>query len=151
MPERLVDVMNSFGNVIHTYPVTLLDSGNIPNEARYEAKALEAARFEKLVSVEKLGTLSARMHIARGGPMEPYGDYVPVMAQTRTALVQAVREQAYSIWKQHDGDHRSATEDWLQARQQLLEKRAYTLWEEDGRPDSRADDYWFRALQFEPC
>lgn len=151
MQERLVDVMNSFGNVIHTYPVTFPESDGVPDEARYEAKALEAACFGRLVSDQELGTLRAQMHIARSGPLEPYGDDVPVMAETRTTLVQTIREQAYCLWKHHAGTPRSATEYWLQARQELMQKRAYTLWEEDGRPANRADEYWYRTKHFESC
>ena len=30
MTERLVDVMDGSGNVLHTYPITLSESGNAP-------------------------------------------------------------------------------------------------------------------------
>jgi hypothetical protein len=151
MREQLVDVIDSFGNVVHTYPVALPDLGTVIDEAGYEAKALEAACFGRLVPDKELGTLRAKMHIARSGPMEPYGDDVPVMAETKSALLQIIREHAYYLWKQHRGEPRSEREDWLQARHELLAERAYTLWEEDGRPDNRADEYWFRTQHFEPC
>ncbi len=150
MQERLVDVLNAFGNVIHTYPIAISDADMTTEETLFEAKALEAACFGRLVADEELATLPARMHVARSGPLEPYGDNVPVMSETRAALVDCIREYAYFLWKNHEGACRSSTEDWLQARQQLLEERAYTLWEEDGRPANRADEYWFRTKQFEP-
>jgi hypothetical protein len=151
MQERLVDVLNAVGNVIHTYPITLPGADLTTEETLFEAKALEAACFGRLVADEELSTLRARMHIARSGPLEPYGDDVPVMSETRSALVNCIREYAYFLWKNHEGAPRSAAEDWSQARQRLLEERAYTLWEEDGRPANRADEYWFRTKQFESC
>jgi hypothetical protein len=151
MQERLVDVMNTFGKVIHTYPISLPETGNTIDATRYEAKALEAACFGRLVSDEELSTLRATMHVDRSGPLEPYGDDVPVMAETKPALIQLIREHAYYLWKQHRGQQRSETEDWLQARHELMQRRAYTLWEEDGRPANRADEYWFRTKRFESC
>jgi hypothetical protein len=47
MAQRLVDVCNRSGVVIHTYPVTIDgDAG----DADYQAKALEAAAHGRLVS-----------------------------------------------------------------------------------------------------
>jgi hypothetical protein len=43
MTERLVDVIDSRGTVLHTYPVTLSESGNAADDSEYQAKALEAA------------------------------------------------------------------------------------------------------------
>ena len=151
MQERLVDVLNVVGNVIHTYPITLSETGLGMRDEMFEAKALEAACFGRLVSDEELSTLTAKMHIARSGPMEPYGDDVPVLSETKAALVQCIREYAYRIWMQHHGAGRSSTQDWFEARHQLLQERAYTLWEQDGRPENRAEEYWFRTKQFESC
>jgi hypothetical protein len=44
MTERLVDVLNSSGAVLHTYPITLRESGIPPDDSAYQAKALEAER-----------------------------------------------------------------------------------------------------------
>lgn len=65
--ERLVDVLGSSGAVIHTYPITLGQAADDTDEAAYEAKALEAAANGRLVSDAELGSLSARIHIGRGG------------------------------------------------------------------------------------
>src|SRR3954469_15102614 len=43
MEKRLVDVLDSKGSVIHTYPITLDESGGAATEAQFKAKALEAA------------------------------------------------------------------------------------------------------------
>ena len=74
MTERLVDVIDSRGSVLHTYPVTLGESGNAADDSDYQAKALEAAAQGRLVPDAELGTLTARMHTSRGGQMAPYGD-----------------------------------------------------------------------------
>src|ERR1700685_2370580 len=109
MTERLVDVLDKRG-VIHTFPIRI--EGSEISDAQYEKKALEAAAYEKLVPDSELPGLSARMHISRSGPLEPYGDDRHVLAQTKQSLDQIVRE------------------------------RAYLLWEQEGRPDDRADEHW---------
>lgn len=62
MAERLVDVLDSSGAVIHTYPITLGQSGDAADDSAYAAKALEAAAHGRLVADAELGTLSARMY-----------------------------------------------------------------------------------------
>jgi hypothetical protein len=47
MTERLVDVMDGSGNVLHTYAITLSESGSADDSA-YQAKALEAAAHGRL-------------------------------------------------------------------------------------------------------
>jgi hypothetical protein len=49
MTERLVDVLDSSGSVIHTYPITLGELGDAADDSAYEAKALEAAAQGQLV------------------------------------------------------------------------------------------------------
>ncbi|WP_456264871.1 hypothetical protein [Paraburkholderia graminis] len=73
MSERLVDVIDSSGTVLHTYPITLGESGNVPDDAEYQAKALEAAAHSRLVPDAELRTLTARMHTGRGGRWRPTG------------------------------------------------------------------------------
>ena len=74
MAERLVDVLDSSGAVIHTYPVTLDESAEAADETAYKSKALEAAAHGRLVPDSELGTWTARMHVSRGGQMALYGD-----------------------------------------------------------------------------
>jgi hypothetical protein len=98
--ERLVDVLDSSGTVIHTYPITLGQPGDEVDDAAYEAKALEAAAHGRLVSDAELRSLSARIHIGRGGQMAPYGDEVASSSETKPGLEQSVRERAYFLWEQ---------------------------------------------------
>ena len=71
MTERLVDVLDSRGSVLHTYPVTLGELGNAAEDSDYQAKALEAAAQGRLVPDAELGTLTARMHTSRAGRWPP--------------------------------------------------------------------------------
>ncbi|WOD14339.1 hypothetical protein [Paraburkholderia kirstenboschensis] len=48
MSERLVDVIDSSGTVLHTYPITRGESGNVPDDAEFQAKGLEAAAHSRL-------------------------------------------------------------------------------------------------------
>src|SRR5437763_16482301 len=98
MAERLVDVLDRRENVIHTFPITIEGSGT--SDAQYEKKALEAAAYEKLVPNDELSGLTARIHISRGGPLEPYGNDREVLAHTKASLDQIVRGRAYSLWDQ---------------------------------------------------
>jgi hypothetical protein len=43
MSQRLVDVLDSSGAVLHTYPVTLGELGDAADDSHYEEKALGAA------------------------------------------------------------------------------------------------------------
>src|SRR3954452_12427532 len=76
MEMRLVDVLDRNGSVIHTYPITLDESGGAATEAQFKARALEAAAHGQLVPDAELGSLTSRMHFSRGGPMQPYGDEI---------------------------------------------------------------------------
>ena len=53
MAERLVDVLDKHGNVIHIYPITLAES-DAAEDDKYKAKALEAAANGQLEGVMKL-------------------------------------------------------------------------------------------------
>jgi hypothetical protein len=147
--ERLVDVLDSSGAVIHTYPITLGQAADETDDAAYEAKALEAAAHGRLVSDAELQSLSARIHIGRGGQMAPYGDDVTSSSETRSGLEQSVRERAYFLWEQDGRPAGRAEKYWHRALEQHLRERAHVLWVQDGSPDGRADEYWHRIRGFE--
>jgi hypothetical protein len=56
MTQRLVDVLDRSGKVLHTYPITLGEPADGANDAAYEAKALEAAAHSHLVPDAELAT-----------------------------------------------------------------------------------------------
>lgn len=149
MAERLVDVLDSSGTVIHTYSITLGQAGDEADDAAYEAKALAAAAHGRLVSDAELGSLTARMHVGRGGQMAPYGDELGSSSETKAGLEQIVRERAYFLWKQDGCPEGRAEEYWHRALDQHLRERAYVLWVQEGRPEGRADEYWHRIRDFE--
>jgi hypothetical protein len=147
--ERLVDILDSSGAVIHTNPVTRGQAADGTDEAAYEVKALEAAAHGRLVSDAELRSLSARIHIGRGGQMAPYGDEVASSSETKLGLEQSVRERAYFLWEQDGRPVGRAEEYWHRALEQHLRERAHVLWEQDGSPEGRADEYWHRIRDFE--
>jgi hypothetical protein len=149
MVERLVDVLNHNGAVIHTYPITLAASGSDADDAKYEAKALEVAANGRLVPDAELKNLTARMHVSRGGQMAPYGDNLAASSETKVGLEQAVRERAYLLWEQEGRPEGRAEEYWHRALDQHLRERAYVLWQQEGSPEGLADEYWRRILDFE--
>ena len=111
MAERLVDVLNQKGTVLHTFPVSVRASEPVPSDTKFEEKALSASAHAQLVPTGELESLSARMHVSRGGPVTPYGDSHDVLMETKIGLDRIVRECAY------------------------------LLWEQEGRPEGRADEY----------
>lgn len=148
MTERLVDVMDGRGNVLHTYPVTLGESVNA-HDAAYQARALEAAAHGRLVPDDKLRTLTARMHMGRGGQMAPYGDDLQGNSETRQGLEQAVRDRAYLLWENEGRPDGRAEEYWHRALDQHLRERAYVLWQQEGSLEGRQDEYWRRLVEFQ--
>jgi hypothetical protein len=146
MAERLVDVLNAGGNVLHTYPVTLTDAAD---DAAFEAKALEAAASGRLVPDTELGGLTARIHVSRGGAMAPYGDTVAGDSETKHGLEQSIRERAYLLWEQEGSPEGHADEYWHRALDEHLRARAYVLWEQAGRPEGGADQYWQQVAGFQ--
>lgn len=149
MTMYLVDVLNSHGNVIHTFPITLGEEGDFPDEAAYKAKALEAAAHARLVPDSELVGLTARLHVSRGGQMAPYGDNIDMNAETKITLEQAVREQAYLLWE-HDSCQEGRTEEyWYRALEQHRRERAYVLWEQEGRSEEHADGDWQQVSKFQ--
>ncbi len=147
MTERLVDVLNRHGNTVHTYPITLDD----PNagDLDYERKALEAAAHGQLVPDDDLGQLTARMHISRGGHLQPVGDDVDCNSETKVGLEQEIRERAHLLWEQ-DGCPEGRSEDyWARAHDQHLRDRAYVQWRQQGSPEGGADADWLCLEKFE--
>jgi hypothetical protein len=149
MTKRLVDVLDGTGSVLHTYPITLGELGDAPDDAAYEAKALEAAANGRLVPDDEFAHLTARIHVTRGGQMSSYGDDVQSNSETKVGLEQAVRERAYALWKEDGGPEDRANEYWHRAFDELLRERAYVLWQQDGSPEGRANEYWERLVKFQ--
>jgi Protein of unknown function (DUF2934) len=151
MPERLVDVLCGNKTVLHTFLITLGDSGGVtvPNDAEYEKKALEAAAHAKLAPDADLKHLTTRMHVSRGGPLEPFGDDLDVSSQTKRGLDQAVRERAYLLWEADGRSSGCGDEYWHRAHEQHLRERAYVLWQQGRCPEGRADEYWHQTQEFE--
>ncbi len=146
MPERLVDVERQGLEVLHTFPVTL--SPPADKEA-FKRKALEAAGHAKLVPNEELESLSAKMHVSRGGQLTQYGDPLGVLAETKEGLDQFVRDRAYFLWERAGRPGGCADDFWHQAQHDRFRERAYALWEREGCPDGKADEYWYRTRAFE--
>jgi hypothetical protein len=133
MNERLGDVMDGSGIVLHTNPSALSEAGNA-DESRYLAKALEAAAQGRLVPDVQLGTPAARMHTGRGGQMAPYGDDLQRNSETKLGLDQAVRERAYRLREEDGRPDGRAEEYWHRALDQHLRERAYVLWQQKAVP-----------------
>jgi hypothetical protein len=149
MAERLVDVLNGDGVVLHTYPVTIRHSDIALEDAEFEEKALQAAAHAQLVPDADLKCLTTRMHVSRGGALAPYGDGRDVLSQTQKGLDQVVRERAYFLWQRDGSPDGRAEEYWHRAHDQHLRERAYVLWQQEGCPGGRADEYWHRVREFE--
>ena len=64
MTERMVDVMDKTGKVLHTYPITIGALNPSPKDADFEKAALSAARAAKLVPEADFTSLKTRMHTA---------------------------------------------------------------------------------------
>jgi hypothetical protein len=147
MDERLVDVLNRTGNVLHTYRITLPAESDAGDAGLYEKEALRAAAGDKLVMDSELPALSARLHISRGGQLAPYGDKMAPDSQTRAALVQAVRERAYLLWEQDGRPAEAGERYWFQARDGYLRDCSYALWEQAGRPEGGPEKFWHSAAE----
>lgn len=149
MSQRLVDVLNGSGAVLHTYPITLGELGDVAEDRLYEWKALDAAAYGRLVPDDEIASLTARLHVSRGGQMSPYGDELEQSSETEMGLEQSDRERAYALWEQ-DGQLDGKPElYWHRALNQHLSERAYALWQREGCPDGRADECWLRVVHFE--
>ncbi len=151
MAERLVEVSGGNKTVLHTFPIAVGGAGGdvAPKDTEYEKKALKAAAHAQLVPNAELGTLTTRMHVDRGGPLEPYGDDRGVLCETKRGLDQVVRERAYLLWEMDGCPHGRADEHWHRAQEQHLRERAYVIWDQEGCPEGRADEHWHRTREFE--
>jgi Protein of unknown function (DUF2934) len=147
--QRLVDVLNGRGAVLHTYPITLGEMGDATDDSLYEAKALEAAANGRLVPDSEIERLTARLHVSRSRQMTSYGDDLERSSETKDGLEQSVRERAYDLWEQDGRPDGRAELHWHRALDQHLSQRAYALWQREGCPDGRADEFWHRVVGFE--
>ena len=148
MPERLVDIKTG-ERLLHTFPVTTSDQTAQAGDESFKKKALEAAAHAEVVPNEELETLSARMHVSRGGPLQPNPDPLGVLAETKEGLDQVVRERAYLLWQQAGRPDGRTDEFWHQAQHQRWCERAYALWKREGCLEGKADEHWHRTLDFE--
>lgn len=148
MAERLVDI-KSGERVLHTFPVTPSERTSEPEDESAKKKALEAAANAKLVPNHELDTLSATLHVGRGGPLEPQPDVLGVLAETKEGLEQVVRQRAYLLWERAGCPADKSEEFWRDAQHQRLSERAFALWEREGRPEGKADEHWYRMLNFQ--
>ena len=146
MPEKLVDVRQNSERLLHVFPVTI-DNGDTRDE-NFEKQALERAAHAQLVPNEELEELGARIHTSHSGPLEPAGDTLGVLAETKEGLSQFVRDRAYFLWKEAGEPDGHADELWNRAKEEFLRRRAYFLWEREGRPDGRADEHWYRCQSY---
>ena len=152
MAERLVDVSNGVGTVLHTFPI-LIDGPDTPSDEDCLAEALKLAAHAQLVPADDVESLTARKHVSRGGPLAPYGDDRNVLAGTKQGLENVVRERAYFLWQQDGHSNARTDEHWHHALDQHLRERAYFLWLQEHCPEGRADEHWRRSREFEtyPC
>jgi hypothetical protein len=149
MAERLVDVLDGNGRILHTYPITLDEAGGPVGDAEYQTKALEAAAHGQLVPDADLASLTARMHQSRGGQMQPHGDEISTTSETKLALEQAVRERAYALWEEEGRPEGRAEEYWHRALDEHLRGRAFVLWQQGGSLEGRANEDWDQTREFQ--
>ena len=145
MSEKLIDILDEYGNVIHTYPITLTEG----RDADYFAKGLEAAASGQLVPDVKLSQLTARIHHSRAGRLAPYGDNIATNSQTKAGLEQEVRQQAYLLWEQEGRQEGRSEEYWQRALDKHLQERSYVLWQQEGSPEGHAEQNHRQIRQFE--
>ena len=94
--------------MLHTFPVAL--SPPADDEEAFKQKALEAAGHAKLVPNEELESLTAKMHVSRGGRLTPYGDPLGVLAETKAGLDQFVRDaRLFSLGARRGGRRAAPT------------------------------------------
>jgi hypothetical protein len=149
MVTRLVDILNNNKNVLHTFPITLDDGSNALDDSAYQAKALEAAASARLIPDVDLDSLTARIHISRGGQMEPYGDELDSSSETKEGLKQVVRERAYLLWESDGCPQGREEEFWNRALEQHRRERAYVLWQQQGSAEGHAEENWHQIREFQ--
>lgn len=119
MKECLVDVLNERGTVLHVFPVAVEDQNGTAQAVDPEREALRLAAVLQLAPEDEAGTLHARPHVGRGGPLMPYSDVLELRLER------------------------------FERTEQRLRERAYFLWRQEGCPEHRADEHWHRACEFE--
>lgn len=119
MQERLIDVLNDKNNVLHVFPVKIDADHASPKDSDFEHEALKAAAAADLVPESQKGSLKARPHVSRGGPLMPYGDALQTKSEQQMRREERIRECAYF------------------------------LWQEAGCPDNQADAFWQRACEIQ--
>lgn len=149
MAERLVDILDGNGRVIHTYPVELERARGAASDSDYQTKALEAAAHGQLVPDAELLGLTAQMHQSRGGRLQPADDDTSSSSETKLGLEQIVRERAYALWEQEGRPEGRAEEYWHRALDQHLRGRAYVLWKQEGSHEGNADEDWKQIREFQ--
>jgi hypothetical protein len=97
---------------------------------------------------EELENLGARIHVKHPGQLEPFGDKLGVLAETKEGLSQFVRDRAYFLWKEAGEPDARAGEFWNRAKDELIRVRAYCLWEREGRQEGMAAQDWFRCENY---
>lgn len=148
MTTRLVDVFNTYGNVLHTFPITNKGDEH-PSEDAFMVEALEAAAYSHLVPETELQSLNAKMHTSHSGRLEPYGDRLDISAGTPAGLEQEVCNQAYLLWEKAGCPNGQADKYWYWALEQSRRDRAYMLWHLNGCPEGSADADWQHVVDFE--
>ena len=146
MPERLIDV-KARETTLHTFPVTVSDPN--ADTGVFKKKALEAAANAHLLPNQELDILTAEPHVSRPGRLQPAGDSLGVLAETREGLEQVVRERAYMFWEQAGRPTEKADTFWYRAQHQRWCERAHALWEREGCPQDKAEEHWYRIVNFE--
>jgi hypothetical protein len=149
MTTRLIDIFATNGNILHTFPITIGNEGEVLGDAAYMAKALEAATFARLVPDSEFPGVTARVHVSRGGPLEPFGDKLDSNAETKSSLDEEVRKNAYYLWEQDGRPEGHADEHWYRALERQHRERAHSIWEQEGCPEGSAEGNWLRVERFQ--
>lgn len=117
MEERLVDVLNDRNTVLHVFPVALECQHAAPKPVDFEQKALKAAVAAKIVPETQSDKLHARLHIGRGGPLQPFADALQIKSEQKARLEQRIRERAYFLWQEADCPESQADAFWHRAHE----------------------------------
>jgi hypothetical protein len=149
MVERLVDILNDRGTVIHTFPITVPTAGKLSaDEDCFKDKALRASAYAEIVPDSELASLTAKMHVCRAGSLEPYGDQQAVLSQTKGSLDEGVRQRAYQLWELDGRPDGQSDDYWFRAQDEHLRERAYVQWRQEGHPDGEAEEHWHMTKEF---
>ena len=148
MPERLVDVLNGMGTVIHTFPI-MIDGADGPSDEDCLTSPLKLAAHAHLVPDGDVETLTARVHVA-GVDLGSVGDDSHILEGTIQGLEKVVRERALFIWQQDGHSHQRAEEHWYRAFDQHLRERAYFFGSRNAVPKDELTTTGVRAANSRP-